>query len=398
VPAARLLIMTGQVAIACTLLIGAALLGRSFLAMLNTDRGFDPGHLLTARLAMPDFAFTPQRRLEVLDAILRRLRQLPGAAGIGFTTGLPLISSETVSGFTMPSHRPPAGAPVQVHSVRSVVSQDYFRTLGMRIADGRGFSDEDTASSPRVAIVNRAFARQYLSEQPVGDRISNFARGDGVEYEVIGIVDDVRKRGVTENVSPEIYSLDRQMSPSTFNPNLGSLVLRGSADPRALLEPLKTVLKEQDSSLALESIMTMEDRLSASLARPRFYAVLVGAFALCALAIAGVGLFGVLSYSVAQRSREIAIRTALGARPWDVVRIVLKQGLAATAAGLSIGISVSLAATSYLATLLYGVAPRDWPTIVAVSLSIGAIAAAACLAPALRAARIEPRSAMRAGM
>ena len=224
---------------------------------------------------------------------------------------------------------------------------------------------------------------------------TNFARGDGVEFEVVGIVDDVLKRGVTETAQPEIYSVNRQMASATFNPDAGSIALRTSGDPRALIDSLRTIVREQDSSMAVSSILSMEDRVSRSLARPRLYAVLLTTFALTALGIASVGLFGVLSYNVAQRKREIAIRTALGALPRDVVRLILRQGFLLVIAGLAVGIFISFAAVKYLATLLYGVSPHDWLIFAAVSLAIMALALIACLVPALRAARTDPLIAMR---
>jgi predicted permease len=389
----RMVIMAGQVAIACTLLIGAALLGRSFFAMIYADRGFDPANVLTARVAMPDFAFTPQQRLEVLERLMERTRALP-ASRIAFTTGLPLINSETIAGFTMKSVRPPLGVDVQVHTVRSVVTEDYFEAIGMKIIQGRSFNETDGASS-RTAVVNRTFANRYLSERAVGDRISNFATDDHREFEVIGIVEDVLKRSVTTPPQPEIYSLDRQMDAGTFNPHMGSLVLRTENDLRALIDPLKQIVAETHPSLALESIMTMEDRVSGSLSRPRFYAILLGLFAACSVLIAGVGLFGVLSYTVAQRTREIAVRIAIGAKPMDVMTLVLRQGMIVTATGLAIGVGISLAFIEYLSTLLYGVTAYDWATFTGVPLAIAITAIVACIAPAVRAARIDPLAAMK---
>jgi putative ABC transport system permease protein len=342
---------------------------------------------------MPDFAFTPRQRLEVLERLMERMRALP-ASRIAFTTGLPLINSETIAGFTMKSLRPPLGVDVQVHTVRSVVSEDYFEAIGMKMIQGRSFNETDGASS-RTAVVNRTFANRYLSERAIGDRISNFATDDHKEFEVIGIVDDVLKRSVTTPPQPEIYSLDRQMDAVTFNPDMGSLVLRTGIDPRALIDPLKQIVAGTHPSLTVESIMTMEDRVSGSLSRPRFYAILLGLFAACSVLIAGVGLFGVLSYTVAQRTREIAVRIAIGAMPMDVITLVLRQGMFVTATGLAIGVGISLAFIEYLSTLLYGVTAYDLATFTGVPLAIALIAIAACIAPAVRAARIDPLAAMK---
>ncbi len=216
-PNPRLLIMAGQVAIACTLLIGATLLARSFLAMLHADRGFDVSGALTARLGIPGFAFTPERRIDVLNRVVDRVRLLPGASHIGFTTGLPLTNSETISGFTMKSVRAPMGTQIEVHTLRSVVTEDYFAAIGMRMLAGRGYTYLDTANSPKVIVVNRAFAKQYLTDHAIGDHIANsLAAENNGGYEVIGIVDDVIKHGVSDPPQAEVYSLNRQTTASTI--------------------------------------------------------------------------------------------------------------------------------------------------------------------------------------
>ena len=284
---------------------------------------------------------------------------------------------------------------IQVHTVRSVVTDDYFTTIGMRVITGRGFASTDTAASAKVVVVNRTFAKRYLTDRAIIDRIANFADDDNVEFEVIGVVDDVLKHDVSDPPQPELYSLNRQMTSRTFDPNMGSLVIRTSGDPRAFVEPLRRIVHEQDPSLTLESVVTMEDRVSAALARPRLYATLLGTFAVCALVIASVGLFGLLSYAVAQRKREIAIRSALGATPGGVVRLILRQGFFVTIAGLAAGMVLSMAVIEYLATLLYGVTVHDAMSFVAVPLVIIGIASVASLVPAGRASRIDPMSTMR---
>src|ERR1051326_18177 len=176
--------------------------------MIHADGGFDVNSILTARVGIPDFAFTPERRLEVLGRLLDRVRLLPGATRIGFTTGLPLINSETISGFTMKSVKPPVGSQIQVHTVRSVVTDDYFAAIRLRVVVGRAFTSADTAGSTKVLVVNRTFAKQYLTNRAIGDHVANFATDDNVEYEVIGVVDDVLKHAVSDLPQPEIYSLN----------------------------------------------------------------------------------------------------------------------------------------------------------------------------------------------
>jgi len=390
---ARAWIMTGQIAIASTLLVIALLLGRSFVAMLQQDRGFDPAHLITARLSLPDFAFTPAARIDAVEQFVLRARELPGAPVVAVTTGLPLSGSENITGFDMPSVRPPVGAPVHLHAVRSVVTADYIRALGLRLLAGRDFRlDDDSPSAPKVVIVNRTFAREYLTDRAIGDRLVNFMNSDGQAFEVVGIVDDMQRRGVTERIQPEIYSLLRQSPrPSAAQ----DVVMRTSIEAGPVAEPLRRLVHDIAPQATIESVRTMDDRILGSLARPRMYAVLLVVFAGSALLIAGVGLVGVLSYTVAQRAREIALRIALGARPRQVLALVLSQGLVVTTAGVSAGLAAAYLAARYLETLLYGVSAHDPVSFVAVPVMLAAVALAACTAPGLRAMRIDPLKQLR---
>jgi predicted permease len=377
--AARLLIMAGQVAVACVLLVGASLLARSFIALLNADRGFDPANVLTARLQLPGFAYPPERRVELVDAILERLRGVPGVTAATYTDGPPLgVFGGTA--FWVNDR--------QVQAASRTVIPGYFAAMGMRFAGGRDFTAEDISASRPVFIVNRSFARQYLGANPVGERVRGWARDKYPFWEIIGVVEDVRHRGVTEPLEPEIYRYraadDRRTSTAP------TFIVRTSADPAALVPTLRALARQQDASLVFDSILTMEDRVLTTLARPRLYAALLGGFAGVALVIAAVGLFGVLSYTVAQRSRELAVRMALGARQIDIVRLVLRQGLIVTAGGLLVGLTGSVLMSRSLGALLYGVTAHDAVTYVTVPVILLAMASAACLVPAHRAATLDP--------
>ena len=321
---ARSLIMAGQVAIACALLVGGGLLMRSFDAMTSQDRGFSPANILTARLGLPDYAFKPDARLQTLELFLDRARALPGRPAVALTTGLPLSGSETLTAFTMPSVRPPVGSEIVVHAVRAVVTPGYFEEMGMRLVQGRLFQPaDDSAIARKVVLVNRTFARQYLTPTAVGDRISGFMQDDGIGFEVIGVVEDSLRNGLKDPAQPEIYSVLRQsVGPS---PN-HEVVFRIAGDPAALVAPLRALVAQLSPDATLESVRTMEARIAGSLSRPRLFAVVLASFAVSALAIAAVGLFGVLSFVGAARTREIALRAALGARPAQILRSCIDTG------------------------------------------------------------------------
>jgi putative ABC transport system permease protein len=370
-------------------LIGASLLSRSFLAMMHADRGYDLTNLLTVRVLTPPVLFSPERRLEILDGTLERAKALPGVSQIAYTDTLPLNSGETLTGFTMRSPRPPVGAEIRVNAVRRMVSADYFRALGVAPVAGRVFNSADGRNTSKSVVVNNSFAKKYLSDQAVGDRISNFAEGDGVEYEVIGVIPDVMQLGLHDPVQPEIYSLVQQMPMSKMSTQQ-NFILKISGNSRALIDPLRDLLREQDSSLVIDSVLTMENRLSTSLARPRLYAILLSTFASSALIIAATGLFGLLSYNVTQRTREFAVRTALGATPGNVIGLVLKEGLGFALAGIVTGVAISFLFIRYLSSLLYGVSANDSTSIAAVCITVAVLAIISSIIPAIRAVRIDP--------
>jgi putative ABC transport system permease protein len=390
---ARMAIMAGQVAIACVLLIGASLLGQSFVALLHADRGYDPSGVLTARLSLPSAMYTPERRYALLGRILDRLETVPSVRAVAFTSELPLTPGGSTSAFSM---RAPDGATITAQASPRIVGPHYFSALGLRITAGRGFSESDIETSEAVVVVNRSFVRQYLGESPLGSKLPMGAghQSEHTDATVVGVVDDVRYLTGGASSLPEIYYSYRQFK-GRLTVSVVTLLVRASGDPSALASVVRGAVREADDDLVPDALTTMENRLLTSLARPRLYATLVGGFAAFALLVAAVGLFGVLSYTVAQRSREFAVRTALGARQLDIGRLVLGQGLAVTGAGLVAGLLGSIVLTRWLGALLYGVTVHDPMTFLIVPIALIFVAAVASLAPALRAARLDPLRALR---
>jgi putative ABC transport system permease protein len=381
-------VIAGQLAIACVLLLGASLLTRSFFSMLAADRGYDPSNVLTATLSFPGRPGEEAPAADLTAGLIARLRAVPGFTRVAVSSTLPLMPSETLSSF--PVRTAQTGVAVQAQAASRVVSPDYFATLGVRIVSGRPFGAEDTPTSKPVVIVNRAFAKKYLGANPVGTKLwDDTPKQQGPE--VIGVVEDVRHRGVTDVPAPEIYRVFGQANAGLSL----MLAVKTEGRPSGYAQTLRALVRQHDAAIDVDAIIPMETLLSTSLSQPRLYSVLAGALAGLALLVAAVGLFGVLAYAVAQRTREIGVRTALGARPSDIAALVLRQGLAMAGSGLAIGLLVAFAAARSLGALLYGVTADDPVSYVAVPIALLAAAGLACLIPARRAARVDPLTALR---
>ena len=389
---ARTLIIAGQVAVASVLLIGASLLIRSFVALLNADRGYAVSNVLTARVPTPKPAYTDERRAAIIRGALERLRATPGVTQAAFTSILPLSGSEALMAFSLPPANG-GGERIPVNAAARTVSPDYFPVMGIRLTEGRLLNDRDTAGSLPVVVVNRTFAQRYFNGRAVGRRIPASFEKDKTDWEIVGVVEDVRANAVTDPPQAEIYASFEQRSGVTTT--MPTLVVRTAGDPAAFVPQLRAIVREQDAGIALDRVSTMRQRLLGNLAEPRLYAVLLGTFAAFALVIAAVGLFGVLSYTVAQRSREIAVRAALGARPRDIMMLVVGQGLVVCAAGLTVGIAASLWLSRLMQSFVYGIGVHDLVTFVAVPALLLAVATLACIVPARRAARLDPLRALK---
>jgi putative ABC transport system permease protein len=394
----RSALMASQVAIACVLLIGAGLLGRSFQALIDVDRGCDPSNLATARLPLPSGA-TFATTAAMLEAIRERMRALPGVTHAAFGNALPLVSAGGMTGLNVRLPRDP-GTVARIQALHRTVDADYFAAMGLRLRAGRLLSSTDTASSQPVIVVNRSFADQYLGENPVGRRLP-LSLYRNAEWEVVGVVEDMKQGGLqtggfvatADAAQPEMFSSYRQFGEMRLE-SIFFLARTGTA-PSHLVPSIRALVREQAPALVLDPVMTMEERVMQSLSRPRAYALVVGAMAAFALAIACVGLFGVLSYSVAQRTREIGVRTALGARPGDIVSLVVRSGLTVVTAGIAGGLAAGALLVQSLSKILYGVRPFDPLTFAVVPVFLVLAAALACAAPARRAARIDPLRALR---
>jgi len=376
-----------EVALALMVLVGAGLVLKSFRRLQASDPGFRPQGLLSASILLPRHKYAdPARSRAFYRDLLARVAALPGVRAVSAVSSLPLGSIQSLADVTSREAGSPAEAdPVTVN--RLIVAPGYFQAMGIPLRQGRSFGAVDDERAANVAMVDEGLARRlWPGRDPIGRRV----RLDGEERAVVGVVGTVRQQGLAEASPGQLYLPHAQL-PSIYM----ALVLRGEADPASLSHSVRTAAAALDHDLPVSQIRTMEDVLRDSLARARVNALLFGIFALVALALAVVGVYGVMAYSVAQRTHEIGIRMSLGARPGDVQRLVIRQGMALTATGLAVGLVASLAATRALASLLYGVGATDLLTFVEVLLLLAALACLASFVPARRATRIDPMMAMR---
>ncbi len=386
-----------QVAVACVLLVGASLLARSFVALLGADRGFDIEHVMSSRLSMtaPIYA-APEKRFAMVQRALSRLGGTPGVTEVAFVSEIPLTPGGSTSSLAFTS---PDGEAVTAQASPRIVSPRYFAALRLRVIAGRAFSDADTSTSQPVVVVNEAFARRYLGAKAIGSTIpmAGYAPPDRrpPETTVIGVVTDVRYVDGATRSQPELYYSYLQLG-DRLPVRTVTLLARVSAPSAAIAPAFARAVQEADGRLVTDLIMPLEQRLTSTiLARPRLYAAVLAVIAGVALAIAGVGLFGLVWYSVSLRSRELAIRVALGASRGGVMWLVLRHGAGITVVGIVVGMAVAAAGTRLLAAQLYGVAPHDLSTFVGVPLLLLGIAGAASLAPAVRAATLDPLRTLR---
>lgn len=388
----RSALVVSEVALAMVLLAGAALMIRSFQKLYHQDPGFRAEHVLTlqTRLQYPKYQ-QMARRSEFYRQVLQRVETLPGVVAAGYTTYLPLADSGGGSLVTVENH-PVDPKHFLIANVR-VVSPDYFRTVGMTLRRGRLLDHNDGPESPRVAVINENMARTYWpGENPVGRRFKRGQlRSDSPWYTVIGIVADMRQGGMDIPVRPEAYFTFEQAD--FFPPD--SLAVRTTGDPQIITEQVRRQIWAVDREEPVAAVIPLQEIVEASVAPARLQTGLLGGFAGIALLLAALGIYAVLSFLVAQRTQELGLRLALGARPAQVLRTVMAQGLKLYLLGLVIGITAALGLARFLAHLLFGVSAADPLSYAAVIALMATVAALACYLPARRAMRFDPMAALR---
>jgi putative ABC transport system permease protein len=393
----RHLLVVSEVAVALVLLIGAGLLIKSFSRLLDVDPGFRTEGVLTFQAALTGEK-SSARKVHDIERILEKLETLPGVQAAAVTDSLPLTPFNRIAVVDVEG-RPPIDVnrlrrgELKVTPIsRPTVSFDYFSAMGIPLKSGRTFTSQDARSAAGVVMVNEAFEKGFFPGQSaLGKRIRLLGSSAETPWPtVVGVVSDVRQSGLAGDIMPEVYSLDLGDVGDAL-----SFVLRSTGEPAGLFSAVRATVADVDPNQPLHNVMTMEQRLADTTTSRRLNSALLGGFAAVALLLAVLGIYGVMSYAVTQRRREIGVRMALGAQRSDVLGLVLRRGLRLTLLGVAIGLVGALALTRYLSSLLFEVRPTDPLTFAVIPLILAAAALLACWLPARRAARVDPMVALR---
>ena len=386
----RSLLVVAEVALALVLVIGAGLVIRSFVRLQQVDPGFRPDNLLTLRIALPSTRYGDDSKTTAFfKQAEEQIKNLAGVESVGATTMPALKGYRWTSDFTIEGRSPEDYGREVRHKE---ITPDYFRAMGIALTSGRYFNEADNDSGTMVVIINEALARRYFpSEDPIGKRLKfSKPEQDDPWMTIVGVVKDEKQDGLGKEVRPEIYQSILQNGQSEM-----TMVVRTAGDPRQLVAAVREEIRRLDKDLPPFDVKTMNDMLYESVARERFTTLLLTIFGAMALLLASVGIYGVMSYSVTQRTHEIGVRMALGAGSADVLRLVVGQGMKLAVIGVLIGLIAAFALTRLMSGLLYDVSATDAITFAAISLLLASVALVACYIPARRAMRVDPMIALR---
>jgi putative ABC transport system permease protein len=386
-------LLGAEVALALVLLVGAGLMVRTLGRLTSVDLGFRPDHVLSARLEIPETTRNEARRVATTDAILTKVGAIPGVRAVAAAYSMPIDGSNWNSVFWPQDQPIPAGREGIPSAAMIPVTSAFFDAVGARIVRGRAFSESDRAGSAPVTIVNESLAaRIWPGQDPVGKRLKQgWPEGPGTWREVVGVVADMKFQGIVEGISMQVYMPFAQEPPGDF-----ALLVRTDVEPQSIAGAVRDAVASVDRDMPLAGLATMDTVLNESIARQRIARLVLGVFAMVAVALASIGLFGLVAHSVAERRHEIGVRMALGASAGRVVRLLIAGGVTTAVAGAAAGVGLALLASKSLAGLLFGVQPVDAATFAFVACGLLAVAALACAIPAYLATRVGITTALRA--
>jgi putative ABC transport system permease protein len=382
-------LVVGEVALALLVLVGAGLLVRSFVRLRSVDPGFQPANLLTMRLFLTDAKYARAGpRLSFLKELTLRLEALPGVQGVGISDDLPIEGTDSSTGLTVEGRESAQGE--QLKAGIHVVNPRYFEAMGIPLLKGRSFTERDTIETPTVLVINETTSRRlWPGEEAIGKRVKP---GDpnGEWAEVVGIVRDVKHNGLHAEPAMDAYASHLQQPWPWM-----TVALRSTVDPASLEAAVRREVQAIDPNKAIANVKTMDKLIEESVGERRLALVLFGLFAVVALLLAAVGIYGVMAYGVTQRTHEIGIRVALGAQPRDVLRLVVGSGMTMALSGVALGIAAAYGLTRLMASLLFEVSTTDPATFVVIALVLSCVALLACYIPARRATKVDPMVALR---
>jgi predicted permease len=383
-----------EIALAVILVIGSGLMIRAFWKLQQVNTGFDPSGVVSFSLNLPTVKYKSPERLQFADALEQKLSSIPGVASVSMATGLPPLRRINANDTEIEGYQQTPDSPAQNVDYWNVVGNNYFKTMKIRVLEGRTFEpQDDNPDAMKVVIVNQALAKRFWTGSPIGRRVNPGFSDPKVWFTIVGVTEDTKNAGMDKPAGPELYFQARQVNQ--FIGSNVNFVVRASNESASLESSIRNAVRELDSTLPVYNLWSMNEVVSKSMVQPRFLALLLATFSGIALFLAAIGIYGVMAYSVAQRTQEIGVRMALGARPLHVLRLVFGQSLGMLLIGIVIGLAGAFALTRLMRTLLFEITATDPLTYVSVIGLLTVVALLACYIPARRAAKVDPLIALR---
>ncbi|HKQ73277.1 MAG TPA: ABC transporter permease [Blastocatellia bacterium] len=395
----KVLVIT-EIALALVLVVGSGLMIRAFWKLRHVELGFNPQGVLSFSVTLPSSSYRVPDQLRFSQSLQEKLSALPGVKSAAIAGGLPPLRPINANDTGIEGFQPTPDGPAQNVDYWNVVSEDYFKTMGIRLTEGRAFELSDrNENAQRVVVINQTMARRFWNGSPIGRRVNPMVSNQPNFFTIVGVVEDTKNLGVDKPAGTELYFPEQQVVALFGGNTRQNFVVRTEGDPAQAVAAVRSAVHSLDPALPIYGMRPMTDLVANSLVRPRFLSMLLTVFSVIALTLAAVGIYGVMAYSVSQRTQEIGVRMALGARTSDVLKMVLGQGAMITAIGVGIGLAgafaLAFALTRVMSTLLFGVSVTDPATFAAVVALLAIVALLACYLPARRATKVDPMVALR---